>query len=93
MVATQREYNNILANAHGRKFTLLEACEFMEFIDRTFPTGCHQINWVDSETDNPIAIGYNPCPKSFKPENKDHKRKCGIPEISGKIMKRNPFVK
>jgi hypothetical protein len=90
MVATYKEYNQILSNAQGRQFSLLEACEFMEFIDNTFPIGLHQINWIDSKTKKPVAIGYNPSPKKFTTEKKDNKRKCGIPEIRGKVM-RTPY--
>lgn len=90
MVVTYREYNQILSNAQGRRFTLLEACEFVEFIDRAFTsfTG-NQINWVDSKTKKPVAIGYiHSYPSSKKFTNKkDNKRKCGIPEIPGKVMK------
>ena len=54
MVSNNCDYLN---NTRGRSYTLQEACELMEEMERNFTTGC-SINWFDSKTGNPVCIGY-----------------------------------
>jgi len=73
MAPTQDDYNRLLTNSIGKVYTFMEACDFMKILD-TFPTGNNTISWINARTKQPVAIGYNPKPKTIK-KKEDKKTK------------------
>ena len=66
MVASQKDYNNFLANSQGVRYTITEACDFMQTIDKYFPFSVtNPIQWVKANTNEPVSIGYNSSPEKI----------------------------
>lgn len=61
--------DNLIRNSSGRVYTLSEACEFMKTLD-SMPSGMLDVNWVNANTGQPVAIGYTDGVSNNKKKNK-----------------------
>lgn len=55
-MVTRDDYKNLLNWGKGQTFTLNEACDYMQELDK-YGTN-HTINWVNAKTKEPVSIGY-----------------------------------